>query len=60
MGGGGDLIGAQFGESRREKQVPEVSTPVSPALRGRITACTTTGGLSIGIRENRLPQRLTI
>ena len=38
----------------------KASTPASPALRGRITACTTTGGLSSGIRENCLSQRLTI
>src|SRR3712207_8881683 len=42
------------------KSSQNVSTPASPALRGRITACTTVGGLSSGMRENRRSQRFTM
>ena len=42
------------------RRAQNTSTAASPALRGSITACTTTGGLSSGMREKRLSQRLTI
>src|SRR5829696_320558 len=42
------------------KSSQNASTFASLVLRGRITACTTVGGLSSGMRENRRSQRLTI
>ena len=56
----GSSSGASSEKPAARSNSQKASTLGSPLLRGRITACTTTGGLSSGMRENRRSQRLTM